>query len=148
MSHMSLGPQGACALATALSLDSPFNTAKRPVDTLVVYIFSNTDPEYANNLRFFLKHGVAEGDGCEYVVVIQTGEGSKVSRTKPLRYNPHHLSRMFPDEPWLGTSNTTAGPVRHCSQLDPSGTAPSWTCQALLPAPSTTPCHACPRGPP
>eukprot|EP00891_Asterochloris_glomerata_P006722 jgi/Astpho2/6722/Aster-06741 len=74
---MSLGPQGACALLTALSLDSPFNTAKRPVDTLVVYIFSNTDPEYANNLRFFLKHGVAEGDGCEYVVVIQTGEGSK-----------------------------------------------------------------------
>ena len=83
MSRMSQCPQGHCALAAALALDSPFNTAKRPVDTLVVYIFSNTDPEYANNMRFFLKNGVADGDGCEYVIVIQTGEGSKVTLTKP-----------------------------------------------------------------
>lgn len=40
-------------------------------DTLVVYIFSNTDPEYIENLRFFAEFGMAEGDGCEYIVVIQ-----------------------------------------------------------------------------
>lgn len=40
-------------------------------DTLVVYIYSPTDPEYENNLRHFLRQGVSEGDGCEYVFIIQ-----------------------------------------------------------------------------
>ena len=53
-------------------------TRRKKADTLVVYIFSNTDGEYANNLKFFLKHGVRVDDGCDYVVVIQTGNSSKV----------------------------------------------------------------------
>ena len=40
-------------------------------DTLVVYIFSNTDPEYIENLRFFAQFGMQQGDGCDYVVVVQ-----------------------------------------------------------------------------
>mmetsp|Transcript_12697 Transcript_12697/g.38289 ORF Transcript_12697/g.38289 Transcript_12697/m.38289 type:complete len:419 (-) Transcript_12697:2891-4147(-) len=43
--------------------------------TLVVYIFSKTDTEYESNLMFFLKHGVAENDGCYYVFIMQTIEG-------------------------------------------------------------------------
>lgn len=27
--------------------------------------------EYANNLRFFVKNGIHEGDNCDYVIVIQ-----------------------------------------------------------------------------
>ncbi|CAL8468255.1 g7794 [Coccomyxa elongata] len=42
-------------------------------ETLVVYIFSNTDPEYLNNLNFFLKWGVREGDGAYYIIVVQEG---------------------------------------------------------------------------
>lgn len=53
-------------------------------DTLVLYIFSNTDGEYENNLRFFLRHGVEAGDGCDYVVIIQTGGTSKASILKQL----------------------------------------------------------------
>lgn len=47
-------------------------------ETLVVYIFSNTDPEYLNNLNFFLKWGVREGDGAYYIIVVQEGGKSPV----------------------------------------------------------------------
>jgi hypothetical protein len=46
--------------------------------TLVLYIFSNTDKEYINNLRFFISNGIREGDGCDYIIVINVGEGSPV----------------------------------------------------------------------
>ena len=59
-------------LATSLSGSSAAHT-------LVVYIFSKTDTEYENNMRFFLRWGVAADDGCDYVIIIQTmGEGPKV----------------------------------------------------------------------
>ncbi len=47
-------------------------------ETLVVYIFSNTDPEYLNNLNFFLKWGVRESDGAYYIIVVQEGGKSPV----------------------------------------------------------------------
>ena len=50
--------------------------------TLVIYVFSKTDTEYENNMRFFLRWGVSEGDGCDYIFIIQTGEGLKVSGSK------------------------------------------------------------------
>jgi hypothetical protein len=39
-------------------------------DVLVLYIYSNTDPEYNNNLKFFLREGVHPADGCEYLFII------------------------------------------------------------------------------
>ena len=39
--------------------------------TLVVYVFSATDPEYINNLNFFIHWGIHDGDGADYVVVLQ-----------------------------------------------------------------------------
>ena len=42
--------------------------------TLVMYIFSDSDPEAINNLRYFVRHAVREGDGCEYVIVVQQGK--------------------------------------------------------------------------
>lgn len=44
----------------------------RKADTLVVYVYSPTDPEYANNLRYFLRQGVHDNDGCDYVFVLQS----------------------------------------------------------------------------
>ena len=40
-------------------------------ETLVLYTYSNSDPEYERNLHFFVEHGMAEGDGCDYVIVVQ-----------------------------------------------------------------------------
>lgn len=44
---------------------------KPQAPTLVTYIFSHTDPEYAENLGYFLRQGIRENDGCDYVIVIQ-----------------------------------------------------------------------------
>jgi hypothetical protein len=39
--------------------------------TLVIYVYSNTDPEYLKNLEFFIKEAIKPNDGCEYVIVLQ-----------------------------------------------------------------------------
>lgn len=36
-----------------------------------MYIYSKTDSEYENNMHYFIKHGMREGDGCDYVIVVQ-----------------------------------------------------------------------------
>lgn len=60
--------------------------------TLVVYVFSNSDREYEQNLRFFIKHAIHADDGCEYVFIIQTGEGLwKVSGLPVLPTNARYL---------------------------------------------------------
>lgn len=41
------------------------------MDTLMIYVFSDSDPEYRRNLEFFVEFGMGEGDGCEYVIVVQ-----------------------------------------------------------------------------
>jgi hypothetical protein len=45
----------------------------RAKDTLVVYIFADTDPEYARNMQHFIQHAVREDDRCDYVFIIQVG---------------------------------------------------------------------------
>ena len=39
--------------------------------TLVVYLYSISDPVYLNNLNYFIRRGVAANDGCEYIIVVQ-----------------------------------------------------------------------------
>ncbi len=44
--------------------------------TLVVYLYSDAEPEAESNLRFFLRWGVGgPGDGCEYVIAAKKGDG-------------------------------------------------------------------------
>jgi hypothetical protein len=43
----------------------------REVDTLVIYTYSRTDPEYERNLAFFVSHGMWDGDGCDYLIIVQ-----------------------------------------------------------------------------
>lgn len=42
-----------------------------PAETLVVYTYSKSDPEYERNLEFFVAHGMWEGDGCQYLIIVQ-----------------------------------------------------------------------------
>lgn len=44
-------------------------------DTLVMYIFSPTDPEYERNMRYFVKHGISESHPCHYIIVVQRIDG-------------------------------------------------------------------------
>lgn len=48
-------------------------------DTLVMYVFSNTDPEYITNLRFFVQFAISKDDRCDYVIVVQTDADKAVS---------------------------------------------------------------------
>jgi hypothetical protein len=43
----------------------------RSPETLVIYVYSASDTEYARNLHFFVRNGMWEGDGCDYVIVVQ-----------------------------------------------------------------------------
>ncbi len=49
----------------------PVGRSTVKADTLVVYVYSSTDPEYEANFRFFLQYGIEDDDGCDYVFVIQ-----------------------------------------------------------------------------
>ena len=40
-------------------------------DTLVLYAYANSDPEYERNLHFFVEHGMSEDDGVDYVIFVQ-----------------------------------------------------------------------------
>ena len=40
-------------------------------ETLVLYAYSNSDAEYERNLHYFVQHGMSEGDGCDYVIIVQ-----------------------------------------------------------------------------
>lgn len=48
--------------------------------TLVVYVFSDTDPEYFENLKFFVQYGVSTLDtSAEFIIILQTDVHSTVS---------------------------------------------------------------------
>lgn len=56
-------------------------------DTLVIYVYAHTDVEYSDNLRYLLEFGVAPTDGCDYLVVVQTGRGVLSTHLPPLPPN-------------------------------------------------------------
>jgi len=69
---------GAHAAATD-QLAAAHSPGPEAAHTLVVYIFSKTDTEYEDNMMFFLKWGVEENDGCDYVFILQHMEGVQAS---------------------------------------------------------------------
>ena len=72
--------------AAAFTLDgAPLNKRQRPdgtyAPTLLIYVFSNTDPEYLDNLRFFVTYGIGPpNDHTQYIIVVQDQEGQEVRR--------------------------------------------------------------------
>lgn len=44
---------------------------------LVLYIFAATDPQFIENLRYFVKEAVQHDTECEYVIVIQQSPTDK-----------------------------------------------------------------------
>lgn len=51
------------------------------VQVLVLYVFSNTDPQYLANLEFFVNEGIREADGCEYIIIVNRGPSEEVCWT-------------------------------------------------------------------
>lgn len=71
-------------------------------DVLVMYVFSNTDPEYLENLKFFLREGVHPNDGCEYLFIVNRGSEEEV-RTQTQAFQPV-LAVFGPHLPRISTS--------------------------------------------
>ena len=46
--------------------------------TLIIHIFADTDPEYLENLKFFVQWGIPPQDQSDYVVVVQSTESATV----------------------------------------------------------------------
>jgi hypothetical protein len=40
-------------------------------NTLVVYVYSDTEAQYSQNLEFFLKEAVQANDGADYFIILQ-----------------------------------------------------------------------------
>jgi len=59
--------------------------------TLVMYVFSDTDKEYFNNLRFFIKHAIRPNDNCQYIIILQVGDASTTHKFPELPSNAHYL---------------------------------------------------------
>lgn len=59
--------------AVSGSKASPAAAAKKDVqaENLVIYTYSNSDLEYERNLVFFVQHAMWEGDGCDYLIIVQ-----------------------------------------------------------------------------
>lgn len=63
--------------------------------TLVVHIFADTDPEYLENLKFFIRYGILQEDNAEYIVLIQTDSSTIVRAREPSALQPFNLSMVF-----------------------------------------------------
>ncbi len=49
--------------------------------TLIIHIFADTDPEYLENLKFFVQWGIPPQDQSDYVVVVQSTDSAVVGPT-------------------------------------------------------------------
>ncbi|KAK9816513.1 hypothetical protein WJX72_001363 [[Myrmecia] bisecta] len=59
--------------------------------TLIIYVYSNSDPEYSRNLHFFIKNGMRDGDGCEYLVIVQQDPAQPGGDLPPLPSNAQYM---------------------------------------------------------
>lgn len=62
-----------CCADSLLYINAQDSRETQQERTLILYVFSNTDPQYYGNLVFFIKNGVPGCDACEYIVIINRG---------------------------------------------------------------------------
>lgn len=62
--------------------------------TLVVHIFADTDPEYLENLKFFVQYGILQEDNADYIVLVQTDSSTivRASQLSSFYYSPLYMA--------------------------------------------------------
>lgn len=66
--------------------------------TLIIHIFADTDPEYLQNLIFFVQWGIPPQDQSDYVVVVQSTDSAvlqKLPRLPPNAKYVHHKNECY-----------------------------------------------------
>ena len=93
-------------------------------ETLVLYTYSNSDTEYERNLHYFVEHGMADGDGCNYVIIVQeVSSFLQAFNALPAYLLDYSYMRDFADNPYANRTfcTPTCLPVLNVS------------CQCVLP---------------
>ena len=58
-------------------------------EVLVLYVFANTDPQFLENLKYFVAEAVERDPGvCDYVIALQRSHGLLVCGLGPRRGKP------------------------------------------------------------
>lgn len=65
-------------------------------DTLVLYVFSDSDPEYLTNLYVFLRQGIMQDDTADYIIIVQFSGDSQ---------NAAHLPALPPSARYIYHEN-------------------------------------------
>ena len=60
----------ACSHTSPSSKGAALTSDTTGDDTLVLYLYDNSDHVYSENFQFFLQEGVAAHDGCQYIIVV------------------------------------------------------------------------------
>ena len=60
--------------------------------TLIMFVFADTDPQYLENLKFFVRHGVSEERAVDYIIIVQTNSPLLV-RPAALTNGSHAINR-------------------------------------------------------
>lgn len=58
---------------------SPGYRSRSQERTLVVHVFADADPEYLENLKFFVQYGILHQDNAEHIILVQTDTSDIVS---------------------------------------------------------------------
>ncbi len=83
--------------------------------TLVVHIFADTDPEYLENLKFFVQYGILQEDNAEYVILVQTDSSIIVRASRTVQLVDHFLAvRMWPFQHERCAACQTATTPKQC----------------------------------
>ena len=65
------------------------------IDTLVLYTFAASDPEYRANFEYFLEYGVG-GDNVFYAIILQQATLSPISRSQPKEFGQPGRAHCLP----------------------------------------------------
>ncbi|KAK9829758.1 hypothetical protein WJX72_007700 [[Myrmecia] bisecta] len=83
--------------------------------TLVVYLYSPTEPQFNENFLYFAQRGIASGDGCDYIIVV-LGEATIQDAAK-LPKLPSNAQYYFPQQA-CSMAWGTIGQVLTSSKVD------------------------------
>eukprot|EP00798_Chlamydomonas_sp_ICE-L_P028092 gene28092-31200_t len=87
-------PEGVVpSLVGPTDMGQPSHLGDRKI--LVMYIFAATDPEFLDNLRFFISEAVEQDTLCEYVIVVQRYRDEEQSAEVDLPLLPPHAKYVF-----------------------------------------------------
>ncbi|KAL0053416.1 hypothetical protein WJX82_005424 [Trebouxia sp. C0006] len=67
------------------------NLANANGKTLIIHIFADTDPEYLENLNFFVQWGIPPQDQSDYVVVVQSTDSAVLEKLPRLPPNAKYV---------------------------------------------------------